>query len=246
MKISIITVCYNSSKTILDTIRSVNSQSYENIEHVFVDGLSSDNTLELIKLNSKKPNLIISEKDYGIYDAINKGISIAKGDVIGLLHSDDILSSPDIILYLIEKIKSENLDAVYADLQYVHKENCDKIVRYWRSKEFNYKLLFKGWMPPHPTLYLKKAVYDQIGEYNISYKISADYDFMLRMFKSNNFNFGYMPKVLVKMKVGGESNKSLKNILIKLKEDYKVIKRNNTGNFLTLLRKNTSKFKQFI
>ena len=246
MKISIITVCYNSSKTILDTIRSVNSQSYENIEHVFVDGLSNDNTLELIKINSKKRKLIISEKDYGIYDAINKGISIATGDVIGLLHSDDILSSPDIISCLIEKIKSENLDAVYADLQYVDKENCDKIVRYWRSNEFNYKLLIRGWMPPHPTLYLKKAVYDQIGEYNISYKISADYDFMLRMFNSNDFNYGYMPKVLVKMKVGGESNKSLKNILIKINEDYKVIKRNNIGNFLTLLRKNTSKFKQFI
>ena len=123
LKISIISICYNSSKTILDTIRSVNSQSYPNIEHVFVDGLSSDNTLEIIRSNSKKKNVIISEGDSGLYDAINKGVSIASGDVIGLLHSDDLLSSPEIISDLIEKIQSENLDAVYGDLQYVDKEN---------------------------------------------------------------------------------------------------------------------------
>ena len=161
LKISIISVCYNSSKTILDTIRSVNSQSYPNIEHVFVDGLSSDNTLEIIRSNSKKKNVIISEGDSGLYDAINKGVSIASGDVIGLLHSDDLLSSPEIISDLIEKIQSENLDAVYGDLQYVDKENVNKTIRYWKSCEFKPNLLRKGWMPAHPTLILKKEVYSK-------------------------------------------------------------------------------------
>tara|TARA_B110000037_G_C17004366_1_gene458610 strand:- start:121 stop:870 length:750 start_codon:yes stop_codon:yes gene_type:complete len=246
LKISIITVCYNSSKTILDTIASVNNQSYKNIEHVFIDGLSSDNTLELIKLNSKKKKVIISEQDNGLYDAINKGVSIASGDVIGLLHSDDLLSSPDIISDLIEKIQSENLDAVYGDLQYVDKENINKIIRYWKSTEFNPKLLLKGWMAPHPTLYLKKAVYQQVGGFNISYKISADYDFMLRMFKSNNFKFGYLPKVLTKMRVGGASNRSFKNIIKKTKEDYLILRSNNIGGIYSLILKNTSKIKQFI
>ena len=156
LKISIISVCYNSSKTILDTIRSVNRQSYPNIEHVFIDGLSSDNTLEIIRSNSKKKNVIISEKDSGLYDAINKGILNATGDVIGLLHSDDILSSLEIISDLIAKIYDENLDGVYGDLQYVDKKNTNKIIRFWKSCEFNPNLLGKGWMPAHPTLILKK------------------------------------------------------------------------------------------
>ena len=246
LKISIITVCYNSSKTILDTINSVNNQSYKNIEHVFIDGLSSDNTLELIKLNSKKKKVIISEQDNGLYDAINKGVSIASGDVIGLLHSDDLFSSVDIISDLVEKIQSDNLDAVYGDLQYVDKKNINKIIRHWKSTEFNPKLLLKGWMAPHPTLYLKKEVYKQVGEYNISYKISADYDFMLRMFKNNNFKFGYLPKVLIKMRVGGVSNRSFKNIIIKIKEDYLVVCSNNFGGIYSVILKNISKIKQFI
>ena len=145
MKISIITVCYNSSKTILDTIKSLNNQSFYDIEHVFIDGLSTDNTLSIIKLNSKKSNIIISERDNGLYDAINKGILNATGDIIGLLHSDDILSSPEIISDLIEKIQDENLDGVYGDLQYVDKKNTNKIIRFWKSCEFKPNLLRKGW-----------------------------------------------------------------------------------------------------
>tara|TARA_B100000795_G_scaffold265733_1_gene247957 strand:- start:566 stop:1318 length:753 start_codon:yes stop_codon:yes gene_type:complete len=246
LKISIITVCYNSSKTILDTITSVNNQSYKNIEHVFIDGLSSDNTLELIKLNSKKKKVIISEQDNGLYDAINKGVSIASGDVIGLLHSDDLLSSPDIISDLIEKIQSENLDAVYGDLQYVDKENTNKIIRYWKSCEFNPNLLRKGWMPAHPTLILKKEVYLKHGVFNKSFKIAADYDFMMRIFKDSSLKFGYLPKVVTKMRVGGASNRSVKNIIKKTKEDYRAIRSNNIGGIITLLLKNTSKIKQFL
>ena len=245
LKISIISVCYNSSKTILDTIRSVNIQSYPNIEHVFIDGLSSDNTLEIIRSNSKRKNVIISEKDSGLYDAINKGILNATGDVIGLLHSDDILSSSEIISDLIAKTLDENLDGVYGDLQYVDKKNTNKAIRYWNSCEFNPNLLGKGWMPAHPTLILKREVYEKHGLFDLSYKISADYDFMLRVFKDSELKFGYLPKVITKMRVGGASNRSLKNIIKKSKEDYRAIKSNNIGDFLTLIRKNTSKLKQF-
>ena len=246
LKISIISVCYNSSKTILDTIRSVNSQSYPNIEHVFIDGLSSDNTLEIIRSNSKKKNVIISEKDSGLYDAINKGILNATGDVIGLLHSDDILSSPEIISDLIAKIYDENLDGIYGDLQYVDKKNTNKIIRFWKSCEFNPNLLGKGWMPAHPTLILKKEVYNKHGVFNKSFKIAADYDFMLRILKDSNLKFGYLPKVVTKMRVGGASNRSIKNIIKKSKEDYRAIRSNNIGGIITLLLKNTSKIKQFL
>lgn len=245
MKISIITVCYNSSKTILDTVNSVNIQTYPNIEHVFIDGLSTDNTKEIIRLNSKKTNLIISEEDSGLYDAINKGVLNANGDIIALLHSDDILSSSEIISDLMEKIQNENLDGVYGDLLYVDKINTDKIIRFWKSCEFNPNLLRKGWMPAHPTLILKKEVYLKHGVFDKSFKIAADYDFMLRIFKDSNLKFGYLPKVVNKMRVGGASNRYLKNIIKKSKEDYRAIRSNNIGGFLTLVLKNTSKIKQF-
>ena len=245
MKVSIITVSHNSSNTILDTIKSVNLQSYKNIEHVFIDGLSSDNTLELIKLNSKRINIIISEEDSGIYDAINKGVLNATGDFIGLLHSDDILSSSEIISDLIEKIQNENLDGVYGDLQYVDKKNSNKIIRFWKSCGFKSNLLRKGWMPAHPTLILKKEAYQKHGVFNKSFKIAADYDFMLRIFKDYNLKFGFLPKVVTKMRVGGASNRSLKNIIKKTKEDYRAICSNKIGGFTTLILKNISKIKQF-
>jgi glycosyltransferase len=245
LKVSIISICYNSSNTIIDTIRSVNVQSYPNIEHVFIDGLSSDNTLEIIRSNSKRNNIIISEKDSGLYDAINKGISIASGDIIALLHSDDIFYSSDIISDLMEKIQNENLDGVYGDLQYVDKINTNKIIRFWKSCEFNPNLLGKGWMPAHPTLILKKEVYSKHGVFNKSFKITADYDFMLRIFKDSNLKFGYLPKVVTKMRVGGTSNRSIKNMIKKSKEDYRAIRSNNIGGIITLLLKNTSKIKQF-
>jgi glycosyltransferase len=245
LKVSIITVCYNSSKTIVDTIRSVNTQTYPNIEHIFVDGLSSDNTVELIRLNSNRNNLIISEKDGGLYDAINKGISNAGGDVIGILHSDDFFNSSDIILDLVTKIQKENIDVIYGDLIYVNETNIKKTVRYWKSCEFTPRLIRKGWMPAHPTLFLKKEVFKKYGLFDLSFKISADYDFMLRILNDKSLKFGYLPRVITNMRIGGVSNKNLKNIAIKMIEDYKAIRKNKSGNIITLILKNTSKIKQF-
>lgn len=246
MKVSIITSCYNSCKTILETIESVNTQNYENIEHVFVDGNSRDNTLEIIKSNSKRKGSIISEPDRGLYDAFNKGILHASGEIIGFLHSDDIYFSKETILDIVNKIQVENLDGVYGDLQYVDKINFNKIIRYWKSCEFNPNLLKKGWMPAHPTLFLKKEIYLKHGVFNTTFKISADYDFILRIFKDHNLKFGYLPKVVTKMRMGGASNRSLKNIFKKTKEDYRAIRLNNIGTLLTLFLKNISKIKQFL
>ena len=245
LKISIITVCYNSSKTILDTINSVNSQVYPDIEHVFVDGLSSDNTVEIIKLNSQTKNVVVSEEDNGLYDAINKGISIASGDVIGLLHSDDLLASSKTILDLITEMKRKKVDGIYGDLEYVDKQDTNKIVRYWKSCEFRSALLKQGWMPAHPTLFLKKQVYDKHGGFNTSYKIAADYDFMLRILNDNDLEYGYLAEVITKMRVGGVSNRSLKNIIQKTIEDYRAISSNNIGGWFSIFLKNLSKIKQF-
>ena len=245
MKVSIVTVSYNSSKTIKDTIFSVNSQTHPSIEHIFIDGASTDDTLEIIKTTSLRQNIIVSEKDSGIYDAMNKGIRNSSGDIIGFLHSDDIFHSEKVISDLVNKIQDENLDGVYGDLQYVDKVNPNKIIRSWKSCQFKQNLLRKGWMPAHPTLFLKREIYLKHGVFNTSFKISADYDFILRIFKDQNLKSGYLPKIVTKMRVGGASNRSLKNIFKKTKEDYCVIRLNKIGNLMTLFLKNASKIKQF-
>lgn len=247
MKVSLITATYNSEISIKTCLDSIVSQDYSDLEYLFIDGGSSDNTLSIIKKYRQNNPFIkmVSEKDYGIYDALNKGISAASGDIIGFVHSDDFLASSDIINDIVSMMKTESLDGVYGNLQYVDKINTKKIIRNWKSCHFKTGLLKNGWMPPHPTLFLKREVYQKYGLFDVSYRISADYDFMLRIFKDSELKFGYLPKVITKMRVGGASNRSIKNIIEKSKEDYRAIKSNNIGDFLTLIRKNTSKLKQF-
>ena len=247
MKVSLITATYNSEISIKTCLDSIVSQDYSDLEYLFIDGGSSDNTLSIIKKYRQNNPFIkmVSEKDYGIYDALNKGISAASGDIIGFVHSDDFLASSDIINDIVSMMKTESLDGVYGNLQYVDKINTKKIIRNWKSCHFKTGLLKNGWMPPHPILFLKREVYQKYGLFDVSYRISADYDFMLRIFKDSELKFGYLPKVITKMRVGGASNRSIKNIIEKSKEDYRAIKSNNIGDFLTLIRKNTSKLKQF-
>ncbi|WP_178983487.1 glycosyltransferase family 2 protein [Winogradskyella helgolandensis] len=247
MKVSIITAVYNSEKTIDACMDSVLSQTYPDIEYIIVDGGSNTETLSKLNAAAKKyPNIkLSSESDKGIYDALNKGVAKATGDVVGFVHSDDFLADVTIIASIVDAFKTKGVDGVYGDLHYVALENTDKIIRNWISQPFDYKLLKEGWMPAHPTLYLKKGLYDTYGMFDLNFKIAADYDFILRIFKQTNLNFFYLPKTIVKMRVGGASNKSLKNILQKSKEDYRAIKTNQTGNWLTILLKNVSKIKQF-
>ncbi|KAF0130588.1 MAG: hypothetical protein FD155_1398 [Bacteroidetes bacterium] len=246
MKISVITIAYNSGHSISDAIDSVLSQTYNDIEYIIVDGKSKDNTVEVVKSYGSRISKFVSEPDKGIYDALNKGIRMASGDVIGFMHSDDLFASDDILAKVAEIFKTNDVDSVYGDLQYVYKNDTNKVLRYWKSGRFSLRRLKMGWMPPHPTFYVKKKVYDSYGLFNTDFRIAADYDTMLRFLGKHRISTYYLPEVMVKMRVGGASNRSLKNIIKKTKEDMKAIQDNNFGSFFTLVFKNLRKVKQFI
>ena len=247
MKVSIITATYNSEKTIEACMASVLHQTYPDIEYIIVDGGSNAKTLALLHAAVKKyPTIrLSSEPDQGIYDALNKGISKATGEIVGFVHSDDFLANTEVISSIVAAFTTHDVDGVYGDLHYVAFEDTTKIIRNWVSQPFAHRLLGQGWMPAHPTLYLKTNLYKKHGGFDLNYHIAADYDFILRIFKRTNLKFHYLPKTIVKMRVGGASNKSLKNIIQKSKEDYRAIKTNNVGNWFTVLLKNVSKLKQF-
>lgn len=246
MKISIITATYNSEKALPSAIEAIKNQTYPNIEWIVVDGLSKDGTIELIESNSDIISNWVSEKDKGIYDALNKGVKMATGDVIGFLHSDDFFADAKAIENIVAKFIASSADGVYGDLEYVQSQDVTKIVRYWKSKSFERKNLKKGWMPPHPTLFLKKEVYAKHGLFDLSYSISGDYDFMLRILNDDKLEFAYLPEVITKMRVGGASS-NLGNVKQKMKEDVCAIRKNQIGYApLVLFRKNFSKITQFI
>ena len=259
MKISIITITYNSAATLPRALESVRSQTYGDIEHIIVDGASTDGTVDLIKAyaNSKpqtSPSLggrdgvgfsvhWISEPDNGIYNALNKGIAMATGDVIGFLHSDDVLYSPDSIGQIAAAFESSGADVVYGDLEYRH---GDKVVRRWRSNAFRRGDLKYGWMPPHPTVYVRREVYRQVGPYDEWFRISADYDMILRIFTAG-YKTRYIPQVLVAMETGGASNRDAKARLSKTQEDYIALKKNHVGaGLLTVACKQLRKIRQFL
>lgn len=247
MKVTLITATYNSSSSVKTCLDSVVFQNYGDLEYLIIDGKSSDDTLNIVKVYQQKYPYIklISEKDYGIYDALNKGLQLTTGDVIGFVHSDDLLASNHIVTDVVTQLQNEQLDGVYGDLQYVDKFDLNKVIRLWKSCAFKPSLLKHGWMPAHPTLFLKKEVYEKHGLFDLEFSISADYDFMLRVLKDDTIKFGYLPRVITNMRIGGASNKNLKNIAIKMIEDYKAIRKNKSGNIVTLILKNTSKIKQF-
>ncbi|MCZ8016515.1 MAG: glycosyltransferase family 2 protein [Limnobacter sp.] len=245
MKISIITAVYNRATTLTNSIDSVQSQSYGNTEHVLVDGASSDGSVELIQERLRSQDLFVSERDKGIYDALNKGLKMATGDVIGLVHSDDYLADSHVLRDVAHALSQPGVDGVYGDLQYVSKDDTSKVIRHWESGEYHISKLKRGWMPPHPTLFLKREVIEQWGGYDTNLRIAADYDAMLRYLQKGKIQLAYVPRVLVKMRVGGESNQSLKKIIQKSREDIVALRNNGVGGFGTLIFKNLSKVKQF-
>ncbi len=213
MKISIITVVYNNEKTIEDALNSVLGQTYKNIEYVIIDGKSKDNTVSIIKEHENKLGFFISEKDSGIYDAMNKGILAATGDVIGILNSDDLYQDATVIESVMNQfIQNPTLDIVYGDLVYVKSDNVDKVVRNWKSNPYHNNFFDNGNVPPHPSLFVKKRIYEEAGLFNLDFKLAADYEFMLRIFKKHNFKSKYINKVIVKMRLGGATNQSFSNI----------------------------------
>lgn len=246
MKISIITAVLNKKEVMERCIRSIFSQTYQNIEYIVIDGGSTDGTLEIIKRYDGKIAKWISEPDRGIYDALNKGLKLATGDVIGFLHADDIYAHDRVLETIVLHMTEFNVDSCYGDLLYVDKENPDKVIRYWKSSPYRNGLFERGWMPPHPTFFVRKEIYDKYGSFNTDFKIAADYELMLRFLEKEKISTHYIPEVLIKMRVGGMSNQNLRNIFIKTTEDYKAWKVNNLhGGAATILFKNLSKIPQF-
>jgi len=246
MKISVITAVFNRRDTVADAIQSIQRQTYDNVEHLVQDGGSQDGTLEVLENHSNDDTFLVSAPDSGIYDAINKGIERATGDVVGLMHSDDFFASDRVLEMVAAAFQDPNVDGVYGDLQYVSATGPDKIVRHWKSSHYDPGLLKRGWMPPHPTLYLRASVFERLGLYDTSYRMAADYDAMLRYLVHGQINLAYIPEVLVKMRVGGVSNRSLRHIIQKSQEDYRAIRTNEIGGIGTLAMKNFSKFGQFL
>ena len=244
MKISIITPSYNSGNTIKSCLESIQQQTYKNVEHILIDGGSKDDTIEIAHTYSHLTR-IVSEPDQGIYDAMNKGIKLANGDIIGILNSDDVYTSQDVIQFVIDRFKDHKVDAVYGDLNYINQNN--KIIRKWRSGEYSRDSFLQGWMPPHPTFFIRKEYYDRYGLYNTDFSISADYELMLRMLYRYKLNCDYIPEVLVSMRTGGHSNSSWRKRWTASREDRKAWVINGLKpNLLTLWKKPLQKLVQYI
>jgi glycosyltransferase involved in cell wall biosynthesis len=247
IKVSIITSSFNSGTTIADTINSVNKQTYQNIEHIFIDGKSADDSVEQIEKLSTRENIVTSEKDKGIYDAMNKGVTIATGDIVGILNSDDFYADEKVIADVVKLFENSNADAVYADLDYVEEADTNKIVRKWRSGNYKHGNFKWGWMPPHPTLFLRKEIYTKYGNFNLELKSAADYEIMLRFIHKHKIKLAYLPRVTVKMRLGGLSNSSIKHRIFANNEDRKAWKINNLKPyFFTLYLKPLRKIFQYI
>ena len=245
-KVSVITVCYNSERTIEDTIKSVVRQSYPHVEYIIIDGLSTDGTHNIIDKYREKISLLISEKDEGIYHAINKGIRIASGEIISILNSDDMYMDLNVIRDVVQLFESTRPDAVYADLIYVDKENTDKVLRNWKAGTYREGMFRKGWMPPHPTLFVRKDVYNRFGLFDLQFISAADYEIMLRFIHKHKINIVYLRRTTVKMRMGGMSNISFKNRLRANREDRLAWKINGLKpGLLTLFLKPLSKLIQF-
>lgn len=243
--ISVITVTWNCVETISDCLDSVEAQAYSNKEHVVIDGASWDGTVALLESRINRLAVLVSEPDKGIYDALNKGIARATGEVVGFLHADDIYGSPNVLTWVADAFADPTVCAVYGDLQYVKKDDVSRVVRYWKSNPYSRWLLAWGWMPPHPTLYVRREWYERIGGFDTRYRIAADYFSILSLFSQPGFKAVYLPQVMVKMRLGGASNRSLKNIIHKSREDYDALRRTGVGGMGALLWKNVSKLRQF-
>ncbi|KHQ50193.1 glycosyltransferase family 2 protein [Mameliella alba] len=244
--ISIVTAVYNRASTLEQALDSVAAQTHPEIEHVIQDGGSTDGTLELIKARLPSNISLVSEPDNGLYDAINKGISRCTGDVIGLMHSDDFFANDRVLEQVARAMEDPAIEGVYGDLDYVSGTDTGRIIRKWRSGSYTMHSLRRGWMPPHPTLYLRREVYERWGLYDTSFRIAADYDAMLRYMVKGAVRLVHVPEVFVKMRVGGESNRSMGRILRKSREDYRALRANEVGGMGALAMKNLSKLKQFL
>lgn len=246
MKISIITATYNSSATVGDTLSCIKEQTHPDVEHIIVDGGSSDNTLGIVRQFAHVARMV-SEKDKGIYDAMNKGIGLASGDVVGILNSDDVYADAFVLSEVAKAFEDPSVQALYADLQYVYPDDLSRVQRTWRSGRFKKENFYFGWMPPHPTFFVRREVYDKSGLFNLELRSAADYELMLRILVKMGISAFYLPRVIVKMRAGGVSNASLANRLRANREDRLAWKLNDLRPyFFTLYLKPLRKIHQFI
>ncbi len=253
MQVSLITCTNNSEKTIKDCCQSISFQTYDNIEHIIIDKSSQDRTIPIIQENKKKKIKIFQQKTSGIYGALNEAMKISNGSIIGILHSDDEFINKDVVKIVAEKFIDEKIDVLFSNIYYTKKNDTNRILRKWvsnlnegiQSNNNLDKLLNNGWMPPHTSLFFKKNLLNEIGYYDESFKISSDYDFIIRLFRKEKIKIFFLNKFTIKMRSGGISNKNIKNILIKMNEDLKIIKKLNSNPIKTILIKNLSKIKQF-
>ncbi len=246
MKISVITAVFNNRRHIEDCIESVLAQTYTDIEYIIIDGGSTDGTVDAIRKYENRVSKWTSEPDNGIYDALNKGLNMAAGDVVGFLHSDDVYAHDRVIERVASEMEARDVDSCYGDLLYVDKDDTRKVIRYWRAYPYNHGLFRRGWMPPHPTFFARREVYKRCGCFNTDFRIAADYELMLRLLEKCRISTVYIPEVLIRMRMGGVSNRSVTNMVRKSREDYRAWKMNNLdGGALAVILKNVSKIPQF-
>lgn len=245
-KITIVTVAYNAAGTIADTIRSVAAQDYAHVEHIVIDGASSDGTLEIVQKTEGRVSRLVSQPDRGIYDAMNKGIAMATGDVIGFLNADDIYAHKGVLARVAAVFAENMVDACYGDLVYVDREDIRRAVRYWKSKPYEPGLCLKGWMPAHPTFFVRRQIYIDNGGFDIEFRRQADFDLALRLFEVHRINAKYIPEILVRMRAGGLSNNSIRGVVEGNLEAYRACRKHgfNVTPFF-MVRKISSRVPQF-
>lgn len=227
MKISVITVCYNAAATIADTIRSVAAQGYPDVEHLIIDGASTDGTLSIIEAHGGDGEVrVVSERDGGIYDAMNKGVRLATGDVVGFLNSDDFYASPSALVAVARALQPPEVEACFGDLCYVRQNDVSKVVRYWRSGNFRAGSFARGWCPPHPTFYARRDLFSRFGGFDLRYKLGSDVDLMMRFLEVHRVNVRYIEEVLVMMRMGGVGNRSVRNVRLQNREVLQALRMN--------------------
>jgi glycosyltransferase involved in cell wall biosynthesis len=247
LKVSVITACYNSARTLAGSLESVASQDYPEIEHVIVDGGSTDGTLQLIAVHQARIAKLINGPDRGIYDALNKGVAAATGDVVAFLHSDDVYASPRVIGEVVRRMSSESLDALYGDVAFVRGDNLGRVVRVYSSRRFRPSRIGWGWMPAHPGLFVSRKLFQQYGSFKIDYAIAGDFEFVARIFAKPDFRYAYVPQIFVKMRMGGSSTKGLRSTLTLNREVLRACRENGIpSNYLKILSKYPAKALEFL
>jgi glycosyltransferase involved in cell wall biosynthesis len=247
MKVTVITACYNSERTIASSLESVACQSYSDIEHIVVDGGSSDGTLDVVDRHRARVARVLTGPDRGIYDALNKGVAASTGDVVAFLHSDDVYAAPNVIERVVGKMLSESLDALYGDVAFIRGNDFERIVRVYSSRWFRPSRIGWGWMPAHPSLFVARRLFQEYGPFKVDYEIAADFEFIARVFAKPTFRYAYLPEVLVKMRMGGTSTRGWRSTLTLNREVLRACRENGIHtNYLKILSKYPAKALEFL